>query len=323
MMTGNYRTSSRKKVVWGFLIISALTAVIGTSFQVWNETPLSAYDGKEVSKILEMMPQRDKKRLEYFFRENIGWDCMGFVLFGDKPMALSGKDTKLFPFRSFSSFLYAISPRRIQSENGFDTWKKYEKVFPSKRFVFLYEETDSGVYSLFINKKRFLQKVAQHADDFKRILKRDVTGEGLLKEGLNKPFLSDVLCDNDLLVGILFGFGRHNADLFLKRSQLDSQGERANFCQNFQFGDPWESEFEELDAKWDEMGWLTSWLNTYITGNHLKNLELIMLPGFCADLKDPETLEIKEHFLQTKEKIIDFYKDKDFLAATLQELISD
>ncbi len=65
------------------------------------------------------------------------------------------------------------------------------------------------------------------------------------------------------------------------------------------------------------------WLNAYITGNHLKNLELIMLLGFYADLNHRETLEIKEHFLQTRRNIIDFYKDKDFLAATLQELTSD
>lgn len=318
MMTRKFWTFCKEKG-WFLLVTSVLTTIIVVSFQVWNEPSLLAYEGKEVSRILEMMPQRDKRRLEHFFRDYINSESMGYVLFGNKPMALSGIDKELSYFRNFSSFLHAISPRRIQFENAFNTWKKYEKLFPMKRFVFLYEETDAAIYSLFINKKSFLQKIEQHADDFKQILKHDVTGEDLLKEGLHKPFLSEVLHDSDLLMGILFGFGRHNAELFHKRSQLDSQAERMNFCQNYQFGDPWEHELEELDAKWDKIGWL----NAYITGNHLEDLELMMLPGFYADLNDLETFEIKEHFLQTKKKIINFYKDKDFLSATLQELTSD
>ncbi|MGC1878542.1 MAG: hypothetical protein WA678_04105 [Rhabdochlamydiaceae bacterium] len=209
-MTKSSRPFFQKKSRWIFSLALALTVVI-TGFQIWNEPPLSAYEGKEVSKILEMMPQKDKERLEYFFREYIGWEEMGYVLFGGKPMALTGKDKKLHPFKSFSSFLYAISPRRIQFKNGFETWQKYEKFFPMKRFVFLYDETESEVNGLFINKESFLQKVQHYADDFKRILNRDVTGEELLKEGMEKSLLSEVLCDHDLLMGILFGFGRNNA----------------------------------------------------------------------------------------------------------------
>jgi hypothetical protein len=317
-MTKSSRPFFQKKSRWIFSLALALTVVI-TGFQIWNEPPLSAYEGKEVSKILEMMPQKDKERLEYFFREYIGWEEMGYVLFGGKPMALTGKDKKLYPFKSFSSFLYSISPRRIQSENGFVTWKKYEKFFPMKRFVFLYDETELEVNSFFINKESFLQKVQHHADDFKRILNRDVTGEELLREGMEKSLLSKVLCDHDLLMGILFGFGRNNAYLFHQRSQLASKEERMSFCKKCNFGDPWEKEFEELDGKYKEIGWISA----YITGDHLKNLELIMFPGFCAALDDPETHQIKEEFLQTRKKIIDFYKGKDFLAATLQALTSD
>jgi hypothetical protein len=304
-----------------FLMISALTIIIVTSFQTWNEVPLSNYEGKGVTEILEMMPRRDKTRLEHFFREYVICESMGYVLFGDKPMAFSGIDKKLSPspFKSFASFLYAISPRRIQFKNAFDTWKKYEKLFPMKRFTFLYEETNSEINCLFINKRSFLQKVEENAEIFKTILQRNVTAEGLLKEGLQKPFFSEVLSDHEVLIGILFGFGKHNAELFNQRSQLSSNIERNNFCQNFGFEDAWKHEFEEIDAKWNEIGWL----NAYVTGNHLKNLELTMLPGFYADVNHPETLQIKEHFLEQREKTLNFYKDKDFLAATLQELTSD
>lgn len=314
------KNSMLPKKLGSIVSLALIFALIITGFQIQHEIALSSYERKTVSEILCMMPQKDKKRLEYFFRENIICDAMGYVLFGNKPMALfSGIDKRLSPFKSISSFFYAISPRRIQSKNGFDTWKKYEKLFPMKRFIFLYDETDLDTSSFFINKKSFLQKAQQYTDDFKTILKRDITGEELLNDGLNKPFLSEVLCDHDVLVGIFFGFGKHNADLFHQRSQLSSKEERMSFDQEHRFGDPWEKEYEEIDAKWKEIGWV----NAYVTGDHLKDLELITLPGFYADLNDPETLQIKENFLQTKRKIIDYYKDKDFLTATLQALTAD
>lgn len=302
-----------------FRTVLALVLSILASFQIWNEKPLSIYEGKNVSEILEMMPSRDKKKLEYFFREYIICDAMGYVLFGEKPMALTGKDKKLSPFKSFSSFLYAISPRRIRSKNGFDTWRKYEKLFPMKRFVFLYDETESEVNSLFINKESFLKKVQQNTEIFESLLERDVNGEELLKEGIGKPLLSEVLCDSKVLAGILFGFGKNNALLFNQRAQLTSKEERIIFCKNHHFGDLWVKEFEGLDEKWKEIGRVSA----YVTGDHLRNLELIMFPGFYAVLDDPETFQIKDHFLQTRKKIIDFYKNRDFLEATLQELTSE
>lgn len=49
----------------------------------------------------------------------------------------------------------------------------------------------------------------------------------------------------------------------------------------------------------------------------------INLPGFYAIIDHPETLHLKQHYLETKEKMIDYYKDKDFLEATLETLTSE
>ncbi len=309
----------RLKNRWWILLCSLVLVFSVAYYQIWRNPPIFCYEGKNTATILQMMSKRDKSRLEYFFRESIGWDALGYVLFGDKPMSIGGYHQKINPFENLSSFCYAISPRRIQSENGFETWRKYERLFPMSHFVFLYEESPSDVIFLFINKKNFVQTVARYADNFKRILNREVTGEDLLKEGTCKPLLSEVLANNDELIGILLGFGRENAHLFHLRSQLASEKEEADFCERFHFGSPWEKEDEELDKKLESIGWISA----YITGNHLKNLDLINLPGFCANVDHPETLHLKKHYIETKQKIIDYYKDKDFLEATLQVLTSD
>jgi hypothetical protein len=271
--------------------------------QVWKDTPISAYEGKNSAAILKMMPGRDRERLEYFFRESIGWDALGYVLFGNKPMSFGGYSQKIDPFNSLSSFYYAISPRRIQSKNGFETWKKYEKLFPMSGFAVLYEETPSDVTFLFINRRNFIQAVERHVESFRRILNREVTGEELLNEGTCKPLLSEVLANHDELIGILLGFGQENAHLYHLRSQLSSEKEENDFCERFHFGYPWEKEDEEFEKKFDSIGWISA----HITGAHLKNLDLITLPGFCAIIDHPETLHLKQHYLETKEKIIDYY----------------
>lgn len=297
-----------------FALVLLIFVTVTTGFLINREPCMSIYEGKQVEEILERMPKKDKARLEYFFREYINLDGMGYVIFGNKPMAISGVEKKLSPFKSFSSFLFAISPRRIQFENGFKTWKKYEKIFPMKRFAFRYEENESFITCTFINKHAFIEQVQKHADDFKNILKRNVSGEDLLKESEHKDLFTELLQDHDLLTGILYGFGRNNASLFHQSAQLNPE-EQTIFLKNHS-EDPWEKEWEEFDKNYEKI----SWFSMYITGNHLKSTNFIILPGFRAALNNPETIQLKEHYLQTRQKMIDFYKDKDFLTATLQEL---
>ena len=305
---------------WQWILLCIIAVILPMGYcQFWKELPISIYEGKTAVEILKMMPDRDKKRLEYFFRESIGWDALGYVLFGDKPMSFGGYEKKIEPFKNLTSFHYSISPRRIQFKNGLETWKKYEKLFPISRFVVLYEETPSNVTTLFINRKNFIQTVERHIESFKRILNREVRGEDLLQEGTSKPLLTEVLANHDELIGILLGFGRENAHLYHLCSQITSKKEENDFCEKFHFGDPWEKEDEEFEKKFDSIGWVSA----YITGAHLKNLDLITLPGFCASIDHPETLHLKQHYLETKEKIITYYKDKDFLETTLAVLISE
>jgi hypothetical protein len=50
--------------------------------------------------------------------------------------------------------------------------------------------------------------------------------------------------------------------------------------------------------------------------------EILMYPTFMADINTEETKQLKLEYLQTREKILDFYKGKNFLEATL-ELLAD
>ncbi|MBY0529122.1 MAG: hypothetical protein K2P51_02925 [Rhabdochlamydiaceae bacterium] len=311
--------SAKTISAWKILFCALGCFLIFSYLQVKREPLLSSYEGKSVQEILQMMPKRDRQRLEHFFLKAVNWDALGYVLFGDKPMAyLEGIDKKLNPFRSFGSFLYAISPRRIQAENGFKTWKKYAHLFPMDRFVFLYEENENDLNALFINKESFIDKVKECEEDFKKILQREVTGEQLLAEASSFSLLAEVLQNHDVLLGILFGFGRDNAYAFYQRASISSSEQKREFQRKFHFKDPWENEFKDLNEKLDRV----SWISGYLTGAHLKNLDLMMYPGFYALVDHPETKQLKANFIRTRNEMIAYYKDKDFLEATLKALTS-
>ncbi len=235
-------------------------------------------------------------------------------------MAFGITEEKINPFESLSKLRYAIIPRRIKFDRGFETWKKYEKFFPTSRFTFFYEKYRSNdVLITLINKQSFIQKVKQHADDFKTILNREVTGEELLKERTDKRLFSEILMNHDGLIGTLLGYGRDNAFLFHQKSQLPSDQEKRDFFEQSGLDCIWtEEECEDFRKKFESV----TWINSYITGSHLKNLDLMTLPSFAVLLSSPETQYWRKHYLETKQIIIEFYKDKDFLEATLKLLTS-
>lgn len=283
-----------------------------------------SYIGKDVSTILAVMPKSDRKKLEYFFLRLITEDSFGYVLLGKKPMSLVVVEEKITnPFASWSIFRYTIVPRRIKSNQDFAIWKKYEKFFPTSRFVFFYEkeQQDNRLITLMnlINKKTFISTVEEHAEDFKAILNYEVTAEELLKQGAYRPFLADLLRNHDALIGILLGFGRSNAYLFHQKSQFPSDQEKIDFLEKSHFDSVWtEEEFENIRKKYDSV----SWMSTYITGSHIKNLDLMVLPGFGGVFDSPETQHWRKHYLETREAIIQYYENKDFLETTLKLLTS-
>ncbi len=305
------------------LLCALLLTILVWFFRKESDLP-DDYLGKNVSTILSAMPKSDRKKLEYFFRELIVEDSLGYTLLGEKPMSLLAVEEKVInPFASWSMFRDAIIPRRTRSNRNFLVWKRYEKFFPITRFALFYEkeQQDGRVLTVMtaINKKAFTSVVEKYREDFTQILHCEVTAEYLLEEGMKNPFLAGLLMNHDALIGILLGYGRENAYLFHQKSQFSSQQEKIDFFERSHFDSVWtEEEFEAIRKKYDSV----NWISTYITGSHVKNLDLMVLPGFGGLFDSPETRHWRNHYLETRQAIIDYYKDKDFLEATLYLLTS-
>lgn len=305
--------------LWVILSACALLVLFGWRFTQDGQPLPNSYIGKEVSVILAAMPKYDRNKLEWYFREALGWSQFGYVLLGEKPMALDVIAQTLKPFESYSRFRFAMSPRRMQIQSGYKTWNKYKKFFPMPNFVILEEREKDNLLVFLINKNIFIEKINQNKNDFEIILQRTVTGEMLLDESASKPLFKEILANHDGLIGIVLGYGRDNAFFYHQKSQLLSEQDQLEFLKENHLDSVWtDTEFSDFCKKFESV----SWISEYISGAHMKNLELMALPGFVAQQSSIETEALRLQYLEAKAKIIDYYTGKDFLETTLHLLTS-
>jgi hypothetical protein len=263
-----------------------------------------------------IMPWKDKKSLDCLFREMIALDCGGYTLFGYKPMYMSGY---IIPFSttSWEIFLTSLSPRNLRIYWGWKTWQKYQHLFAKSEFLLWAEENpfwirwwpapSPAVSILLIHKQKLQEIVNTYIIDFQTVLSRNtVTGEQLLLEAKNKPFLKEVLQGHDGLIGTLFGYGRDNSWLFEERNQK----------KEVPLTRVWDEKIYDFFRNRPTSIW--TWLG--LCSEDLS--EVLGYPTFLANPNSLETKELKNKFLSARERILDYYKDKDFLETTLSLLCS-
>lgn len=309
----------------------ALTSIILWFFLFSKDVALpDSYQGKDVGVILTAMPKKDRQNLEVFFRNLFEENPFGYVVLGNKPMAFDTfiQDINLwkqlcqedkeanqsddFQPTSFEKFVFfcgeALSYKRFKTIKSYKTWRKYEKFFPLERFVFFYQNAHHfGLNYLtiaLINKKAFASKVNQHLNDFREILKCGMSGEDFLTELVQSQSL-DLIISHHALLGTLLGFGRDNAFLFHAESHLQTANEKKLFREQNHFEFVWNQEVFHSSL------------------GSTNGLHSIDLPCFIADVTSVETEILRQEYLTERTKIIDYYKGKNFLEATLRLLTSN
>jgi hypothetical protein len=85
-----------------------------------------------------LIPKKDKQRLEYFCRELIVYNCIGYTLFGNKPVSF---DCVMKPaFKWDFSFLWhtlnpTMNPTMLKKYCAWKTWQKYRHFFCGEDFL--------------------------------------------------------------------------------------------------------------------------------------------------------------------------------------------
>jgi hypothetical protein len=276
--------------------------VLGLIFFAWQchelrETSLSFLD-KEGKKQVLSLSVKDKKRLFCFMRMLIAEDNFAYTLLGSKPVSWACYKNP-FPVDDWAMSYYALKKYHSTLRRGWKTWTKYRHLFPAASFWAENSERHPGWISiLLVNEEQFNHVVSENKQDFQEVLDREVVdGFQLLREAKNRPLMGEILKGHQALMGIVLGYGRNNSWRFL-------QGVEAH---------------DLLECVWDETNdRKPGFVKTRLSAHDVEDcLFLDSCPSFAGDPHSEESLILKTDYLLTKEKVVNYFKGKDFLEASL------
>lgn len=269
---------------------------------------LSFLWGSSLKETLESIPKEDQEKISSLFYAIFFEDHGAYALFGDKPMSLSG-DFLVTPWEN--------TLERMRSGGIFwgwwEKWKHYEHLFPMKNYLLLREPNsineNSNVKSdliFFINKNLLIETVETHLCIFEKVLNRKIEPKKFLEDIENgSNSLQKSIDNNEMLLGILLGYGKHNASLFIKKNcDIPELCRREDF-QEFLTGD---AELKPIHKKLD------------FFGDHKYSPIILGSVHFVADFSHPETKILQEKYNELRGKISKIYAQGDFLEITFLEL---
>lgn len=311
----NIPVEKRKKV------LCALAFFIG-SFAIICTLKFFRCDQHDVCKALKQIPVEDRYELESLFRTLVTEDSFGYVLFGDKPIAFAsyianvnwGSYRKLGGMKCFFS---SLRPSNLHIQNGLQKWKKYQHLFPSKKYILKVYHEKSEIdwpFIILINRQTFIDKVANHLEDFRAVLGPDVSPEGVLKKAIESDsFFCDVLKMREGLFGTLLGYGRNNSQLFERKFNILGMHHDLYFSFNAPNPRP-SSGFATTE---EELNHLTQKLKR-LDVSYPTPFTFIIPISFMVDRNDPETKIINHQLKKTQKKITALYREGPFLETTLK-----
>lgn len=265
----------------------------------------------------------DEKDLEIFFRTLIYGNHFGYTLFGDKPISIAG-----YFVQQPTNNLLAGHRTNICLGELWKTWGKYASQINSKNYLILNEKTGERLGTItLINKRAFLKTVEEHLNDFQAVLGEDMTPKKLMEQiATPNASLFDILHRNEILYGILLGYGKKNALAYKRRSELMRFTDpiyrmmpvHKDLLHEYSLYFPRprppfatiEEEYNDIESR------------ITFSGGEPK-LSPIDIPRFVAIADNPETKCLNQKYRRLHQKLLKIYSKGDFLTITLNKLFED
>ena len=219
------------------------------------------------------------------------------------------------PVNNLRDLSNRLCVQNLKINRGWEVWKKYKSFFPSSHFVILENRDTECVTIVTINKYNFLKKVEENIDIFKDVLGAHVTPSIILDNCLKSSnIFKEVLKNNEVLLGILLGFGRHNAQLFSRKMEIEREINNQKLSLTNKIPSCGFSTLEE------EYRYINEKLTDFNEiGTPDLNPILMPIPGFAADHNHPETQQLKVEYTEQYKKIIKKCQSEKFLETILRQ----
>ncbi len=254
-------------------------------------------NANSISDILKTIPIEHQEDIKYLFHHVFLLQDGAYTIFGDKPVSSAGS----FLISSWKATLTAKYIGKFG--RSWETWQAYKQKFPMQKYVIIGEKYPSkkselvALHVFVINKKKFLETIDTHLALFESVLGKKIDPKKCLDDiESGKCSFWTSINHNDMLMGILLGYGEHNATLFYKKSK------RFRYARYL-----FPIEEKKLECSDTE---------SY-------PMMIVNAVQFLADLQHPETKFLQKKYKDLRKKIADIYSQGDMLEITLSQLTSD
>lgn len=234
------------------------------------------------------LPWEEQNLLKLFFYDLFATNELGYTLFGDKPMSFCFPLSSYVGFSTRDNIFKIYRAGHLPIYHAWKVWDKLKKLPKNENFVLIaHEKCGIPATIFFINKSRFVSVFNDNIDLFRGVYGETITAYSFLKDLEDKRILPEELFQHHILLGILLGYGRHNAELFQRREVLWGRLTQVPF----------------LDRPKPEIGFAAieeelAYLNKHLQPIDSRNSSLMLVSPICfvADFQDEETWVLKKKY---------------------------
>ncbi len=303
----------RRRIIFFSIFLISLFTSFFAKFK--NNNPIST--------INYSLSPKEKKDLELFFYDLLANHELGYTLFGDKPMSFCVPNA-CRPHFSNSNFTYRIYLDSAKPLfRGLSVWKTLSsKIKKSNYSLIIFEEKSYPTFVILVNKKAFRNEFNKNIDLFQKYYGPQVTVESILCSLEEKRSDYNEVFDNsflhvDVLLGIMLGFGRHNAELFQRREELAFPKFPFFFpTPNGGYPTPKDG-FLSTEAEIKHL-----WKHLQFVHNKEPLFFSVTPVCFVGDLDDSETHLLVKKYDALHKKLIAIFEKNDWLATVLNKLLA-
>jgi hypothetical protein len=194
----------KKKKIVAVVLTVCLLIILITALRV-EPSALTKEQKTILQKELSALSKEENKRLRGLFDHHFFFTDFAYTLFGTKPMSIG----------------YLLPTQK--TKKGWEAWEKINGSFDSKEFIIRKYTYNNHEFILVANLKKIEQIYRQNQFYFEQAFNGLMTFDALvlcLRE--DGPLFQELMHDH-LLVGILLGYGTHNAELFAKNQKLPEE----------------------------------------------------------------------------------------------------
>lgn len=286
-------------------------------------------DNQDVRALITALSPEQNVLLTSFFRTLIQNSFSGYVLYGDKPICIEAH-----PLLNESGALSGVNPQTPILIKGMELWQKLEVSANNKNYILLIFDPEESEcrHLVCINRKAFLQTVNENLPLFRYVLGPTLTAESLLEALLeSKNRFYEVLKNDNVLLGILLGYGKQNA-LYVSRKEQISYSFSSERKEDFPYISKktrhfWQT-FPKAQQLRPSLGFVSlteerDTLKKKVTvSRNLKPFDSFAIPYFGCDPNSEESKTLLSLYEKNRLEISKIVKEDEFLDKTLTRLLT-